>query len=118
MDQTLVLNVAQKTGREGARRNARNLAIVLVASILLLVGCTGGASLEGTQWVLVTLEGEPPALRLQTRRLRIRVLPRVLHSEEAVDEAVRTPSVSKERRASDFVAVTVRLVFGYRGSSS
>jgi heat shock protein HslJ len=43
--------------------NGRNLTIALMALAVLLVGCspspTDSPSLEGTQWVLVTLEGEP-----------------------------------------------------------
>ena len=45
--------------------NGRNL-IALVALAALLVGCSpspaDGPSLDGTQWVLVTLEGEPPLM--------------------------------------------------------
>ena len=44
--------------------NGRNLTIALMALAVLLVGCSpspaDGPSLEGTQWVLVALEGEPP----------------------------------------------------------
>jgi len=44
--------------------NGRNLTIALMALAVLLVGCSpspaAGPSLEGTQWVLVTLEGDPP----------------------------------------------------------
>ncbi len=44
--------------------NSRNLTIALMALTVLLVGCSPGPadspSLEGTQWMLVTLEGEPP----------------------------------------------------------
>lgn len=44
--------------------NSRNLTIALVALAVLLVGCSSGPtdspSLEGTQWVLVALEGKPP----------------------------------------------------------
>jgi heat shock protein HslJ len=43
--------------------NSRNL-IVLMALAVLLVGCSpsqaDSPSLEGTHWVLVALEGEPP----------------------------------------------------------
>ena len=46
--------------------NSRNLTIALVALAVLLVGCSpspaDSPSLEGTQWVLVTLEGEPPLM--------------------------------------------------------
>lgn len=44
--------------------NGRNLAIALMAWAVLLMGCSplpaDSPPLEGTQWVLVTLEGEPP----------------------------------------------------------
>ncbi len=44
--------------------NGRNLTIVLMAWAVLLVGCSpspaDSPSLEGTQWVLVTLEGRLP----------------------------------------------------------
>ena len=44
--------------------NNRYLTIALTALAILLVGCgpgpAAGPSLDGTQWVLVALEGEPP----------------------------------------------------------
>ncbi len=44
--------------------NGRNLTIVVMAIAVLLVGCGSssddGASLQGTQWALVTLGGESP----------------------------------------------------------
>jgi heat shock protein HslJ len=44
--------------------NGRNLTIALMAWAVLLVGCNPGPadspSLEGTQWVLVALEGKLP----------------------------------------------------------
>lgn len=50
--------------RKVPQMNGRYLTIALMALAVLLVGCSpspaDGPSLEGTQWVLVALEGEPP----------------------------------------------------------
>jgi heat shock protein HslJ len=44
--------------------NGRNFAIVMLVLAALLMGCSPGPadspSLEGTRWMLVTLEGKPP----------------------------------------------------------
>ena len=44
--------------------NGRNLTIALILVTVLLTACgpspVGGASLEGTEWVLVMLDGDPP----------------------------------------------------------
>ena len=50
--------------REVSQMNNRNSIFVLMALAVLLVGCGPGStdspSLEGTQWMLVTMEGKSP----------------------------------------------------------
>jgi heat shock protein HslJ len=50
--------------REVLEMKGRNLTILLTVVAILLAGCSpgpaDGPSLEGTEWVLVSLDGEPP----------------------------------------------------------
>ena len=40
--------------------NGKRWALVLMALTIVIAGCGSGPSLEGTQWLLVSLEGETP----------------------------------------------------------
>jgi heat shock protein HslJ len=60
----LITKVKHGKRRRSDEMHGKKLTIALMAWAVLLVGCSPGPadspSLEGTQWVLVTLEGEPP----------------------------------------------------------